>query len=173
MNVLPEAPFLAHHTAQRTCSEDMMKVSRRRLLGGATSALAFAGSGGYAYLELGPSSAQQEMSPPEVLDAVRAGQVLLVDIRRPDEWADTGIAEGAVPIDLRRDDFADAVIAARATTDQPVALICARGVRSRRMTVLLDEAGVAPIIDIPEGMLGSLAGPGWLKRDLPVTAWNA
>ena len=34
---------------------------------------------------------QQEMSPPEVLDAVRAGQVLLVDIRRPDEWADTGI----------------------------------------------------------------------------------
>lgn len=151
----------------------MMTVSRRKLLGGAAATVALVGLGGYAYLELGPSSAQQEMSPPEVLAAVRAGQVLLVDIRRPDEWSATGIAEGAVPIDLRRDDFADAVIAARATADQPVALICARGVRSRRMTVLLDEAGVDPIIDIPEGMLGSLAGPGWLKRELPVTVWNA
>lgn len=151
----------------------MTKLSRRKLLSGGAATVALIGLGGYAYLELGPSSAQSEMTPPEVLEAVRSGRVLLVDIRRPDEWSDTGIAEGAVPIDLRRDDFADAVLAARATNDQPVALICARGVRSRRMTVLLDEAGVEPIIDIPEGMLGSLAGPGWLKRDLPVTIWNA
>ena len=150
-----------------------MTVSRRKLLGGAAATVAIAGLAGYAYLEVGPSSAQQEMSPPEVLEAVRAGQVLLVDIRRPDEWSTTGIAEGAVPIDLRREDFANAVIAARASEDQPVALICARGVRSRRMTVVLDEAGIDPIIDIPEGMLGSLAGPGWLKRELPVMDWNA
>ncbi len=150
----------------------MAKISRRMLLGGGAAGLALAGAGAYVLYPLTASAAETEMTPPEVLDAVREGRVLLVDVRRPDEWAKTGIAEGAVPIDLRRDDFTDAVIAARAFDDQPVAVICARGVRSRRMTVRLDEAGIAPIIDIPEGMLGSSAGPGWLDRGLPLQSWN-
>jgi len=36
---------------------------------------------------------------------------------------------------------------------------------SRRV---LEKAGFTRIVDIPEGMLGSSAGPGWLARDLPV-----
>ncbi|MEM7598254.1 MAG: rhodanese-like domain-containing protein [Pseudomonadota bacterium] len=151
----------------------MAKLSRRAMLGGGLATLALAGGGGvYVLTALKATAAGQEMTPPEVLEAVRTGRVLLVDVRRPDEWAKTGVAEGAVPIDLRREDFTEAVVAARASGDQPVAVICARGVRSRRMTLRLDEAGVAQIIDIPEGMLGSRAGPGWLERGLPVVAWN-
>ena len=105
--------------------------------------------------------------------AAQAGEILLVDIRRPDEWQRTGIAEGAVPIDMRRPDFTDAVLAARASPTPPIALICARGVRSARMTARLTDAGLTPIIDVPEGMLGSFAGPGWVKRDLPLQSWNA
>jgi len=116
----------------------------------------------------GAAEVATAMAPPELKNAVDAGDVLLVDIRRPEEWEATGIAEGAVPIDLRRDDFVAAILAARASSDQPVALICAAGVRSRRMTHVLSEAGLTQIIDVPEGMMGSGAGPGWIERGLPV-----
>jgi hypothetical protein len=36
------------------------------------------------------------------------------------------------------------------------------------MSARLAEAGFTGIVDVPEGMLGSSAGPGWLARDLPV-----
>jgi len=99
-----------------------------------------------------------------------AGDIVLIDIRRPDEWSRTGIGEGARPLDMRRDDFTDELLKITAgRTDTPVALICARGVRSRKMSARLTEAGFTQIIDVPEGMLGSGAGPGWLRSKLPVT----
>ena len=58
------------------------------------------------------------LTPQEAQAAAKDGRILLVDIRRPDEWQKTGVPEGAVPIDLRRDDFADAVLAARASETQ-------------------------------------------------------
>lgn len=112
------------------------------------------------------------MTPPEALSAAASGAILLVDIRRPDEWQSTGIAEPAVPIDLRDSDFIDQLRAARQSNSQPIAVICARGVRSARMTRRLAEANIGPIIDIPEGMLGSNVGPGWLARGLPVRKVN-
>ena len=79
------------------------------------------------------------------------------------------MGEGAIPIDMRRPDFTDALRAEIVgREDVPVALICARGVRSARLSQRLAEAGFTNIIDVPEGMLGSGAGPGWLKRGLPV-----
>ncbi|MFO6463412.1 rhodanese-like domain-containing protein [Jannaschia sp. KMU-145] len=108
------------------------------------------------------------MSPGDALAAARAGDILLIDIRRPDEWEATGIPEGAAPLDMRRDDFAAALSALAGAPDRPIALICARGVRSDRLSARLTEAGFTRIIDVPEGMLGSSAGPGWLARDLPV-----
>lgn len=93
----------------------------------------------------------------------------MIDIRRPDEWDKTGVAEGARPLDMRRNDFvAELTKMTGGRLDTPVALICARGVRSDRMSARLAEAGFTRIIDVPEGMLGSAAGPGWLGRDLPV-----
>ena len=98
-----------------------------------------------------------------------AGDLLLVDVRRPDEWAATGIGEGANPLDMRRDDFVQALIdLAGGDKSRQIALICARGVRSNRVAQRLIDAGFTRIIDIPEGMLGSDAGPGWLQRGLPV-----
>ncbi|MEL7131246.1 MAG: rhodanese-like domain-containing protein [Pseudomonadota bacterium] len=112
------------------------------------------------------------LSAPDVHAAAASGAVLLVDIRRPDEWARTGVGEGAVPIDMRRDDFTEALLGhTGGQDDTPVALICARGVRSRGLTRRLTGAGFTNIIDVPEGMLGSGAGPGWLKRGLPVVTW--
>jgi rhodanese-related sulfurtransferase len=110
-----------------------------------------------------------DLSVSDALRAVQSGEITLVDIRRPDEWNATGVAKGAVPIDMRRDDFIDLLLAKTdGDTSAPVALICARGVRSARMSSRLKAAGFTRIIDVPEGMLGSGAGPGWLKSGLPV-----
>lgn len=150
-----------------------MLRTRRAVIVGITGAAAGVAAFGYVF---GAFAADVEgvsaLSPAEALQAVRDGSVVLIDIRRPDEWARTGVPEGAVPIDMRRPDFAEAVRAAQAEAALPVALICARGVRSRRMTQVLTEVGFDQIIDVPEGMLGSFAGPGWLKKGLPVVAWS-
>ena len=105
----------------------------------------------------------------EALTAVQNGEITLVDIRRPDEWHRTGIGQGAIAIDMRQQDFIDVLVEKnRGNMAAPVALICARGVRSRRMLKRLQDAGFTNILDVPEGMLGSGAGPGWLERGLPV-----
>lgn len=102
-----------------------------------------------------------------------SGDILLVDIRTPREWQATGIGQGAQPLDMRREDFNEALM--RLTNGdpaKPVALICARGVRSARLSNQLTEAGFTNIIDVPEGMLGSAAGPGWVRVGLPVEAFS-
>ncbi|KIT15800.1 rhodanese-like domain-containing protein [Jannaschia aquimarina] len=109
------------------------------------------------------------LDPQAVHKAAAVGSILLIDIRRPDEWATTGLPEHGHGIDMRRDDFQEALLALAGTTERPIALICARGVRSDRLSARLTQAGFTRIIDVPEGMLGSSAGPGWLARDLPVS----
>lgn len=119
------------------------------------------------------ADADGTLSTPQAHEAALSGEVLLVDIRRPDEWARTGVGEGAVPLDMRRPDFTDAILVqTKGQSDSPVALICARGVRSRALGNRLRDAGFTNIIDVPEGMLGSGAGPGWVRRGLPVVAWQ-
>lgn len=112
------------------------------------------------------------LSVAEAHAAAVAGEILLIDIRTPGEWARTGVGEGARPLDMRRPDFVDALrrLAGRAN-DRPVAVICARGVRSARLAERLAEAGFGEIVDVPEGMLGSRAGPGWIAAGLPVRDW--
>ncbi len=109
------------------------------------------------------------LTAPEAHEAAIGGQITLIDIRRPDEWARTGSGEGAHRLDLRRDDFVDALLEITGgERSVPVALICARGVRSARVANRLIAAGFTNIIDVPEGMLGSAAGPGWIARGLPL-----
>lgn len=138
------------------------------VLGGV--ALAAAGTvGALQWFNVGAAIAENALSVQDAHRGAMDNRITLIDIRRPDEWARTGVGEGAVPLDMRRDDFIDALLVevagARAA---PVALICARGVRSARLSSQLTEAGFTQIIDVPEGMLGSGAGPGWLKAGLPV-----
>lgn len=151
--------------------------SRRRVLRGFVGAGAILGlvaAGGAIWLRQQPVAHDQpRMSPAEAHAAVRAGQITLVDIRSPQEWRQTGVAEDAVLIDMRRADFVTALDQALAgDRTAPVALICARGVRSARMTRALAAAGFPGLIDVPQGMLGSADGPGWIAAQLPVVPWQ-
>ena len=97
------------------------------------------------------------------------GAIVLIDIRRPEEWEATGIAAGAVPIDMRARDLGARIDAALGgNRDAPVALICHSGVRSHHLSEAMAKAGFTQIYDVGEGMAGSSHGPGWLKRGLPV-----
>ena len=60
-------------------------------------------------------------------DLAARGEILLVDIRRPDEWRRTGLPQGAVALDMRRADFIAALTdAAGADRDAPIATLRAR-----------------------------------------------
>lgn len=148
--------------------------TRRRILFGATAVIASSGVIGAKWFNIfADASLGDQLSVTDAHEMAAGGAIYLIDIRRPDEWARTGIAEHAIPLDMRREDFTEAL---RAIFDamgaRPVALICARGVRSRVMTGRLTEAGFTQILDVPEGMLGSGAGPGYIKTGLPLRTWD-
>ena len=105
----------------------------------------------------------------QAYDLAAAGQITLLDIRRPDEWLYTGSGAGAHRLDMRRPDFTAALDGLLGgDRSRPVALICARGVRSKRMADQLSAAGFNHVLDVPEGMLGSDAGIGWIELGLPL-----
>lgn len=108
-------------------------------------------------------------------DQAKAGALTLIDIRTPDEWRQTGIAEGAAPIMMQDpkgpDGFADAVLAqVRGDYTAPIALICRTGNRSAHMQQTLSAHGFTRVYSVADGMAGSAAGPGWIRLGLPVTA---
>jgi rhodanese-related sulfurtransferase len=140
--------------------------TRRQILVVTAAAI---GAAGVGYPLLHPAYAGPSLDPAAALRQVEAGTLLLIDIRRPDEWQETGSGKGARRLDMRRTDFIDALTAlAGGDRSRPIALICARGVRSARMAKLLTDNGFSQIIDVPEGMLGSSSGPGWIARGLPL-----
>lgn len=144
---------------------------RRAVLVGAGMVAAAGGIGAMRWYNIAADVSGDALTAPQASAAVAAGQIVLVDIRRPDEWQHTGIPEGAVAIDMRSPDFVETLLArTKGRKDRPVALICARGVRSARMSARLADAGFTTVLDVPEGMLGSGAGPGWLRRGLPVVS---
>lgn len=153
-------------------SEKPFSPSRAARRGFLLSGLAVAGLAAVTaarWYNIGANIDGGDLSAPDAHAAALAGEITLVDIRRPDEWVRTGIGVGAVPIDMRVPDFADRLLATvEGRRDAPIALICARGVRSARLAARLAEAGFTNILDVPEGMMGSGAGPGWLRRGIPV-----
>jgi rhodanese-related sulfurtransferase len=142
-------------------------ITRRLFLGGGLIAAVAAGA--VAYAQVFPAYDGPAIDPAQAAQGIAAGEITLVDIRRPDEWADTGSGAGALRIDMRDADFvAQLTAAVDGNRDAPIALICARGVRSARLANQLAASGFTNIINVPEGMLGSSSGPGWIARGLPL-----
>jgi rhodanese-related sulfurtransferase len=116
-----------------------------------------------------PSTAGPELSAPEAHKRAQAGQLTLVDIRRPEEWRQTGIAQGAARIDMRRPDFVDALLRqVNGDMNAPVGIICRTGNRTTQVQKALQDRGFKQVYNIREGMAGSGAGPGWIRQGLPV-----
>ena len=109
------------------------------------------------------------MSVREAYDRTRAKDVLLVDIRTPEEWKDTGVAEGAIRLDMTSPVFEARLASLRAENPgKPIAIICRTANRTRRLQDMLTQRGWINIIDVRGGMLGDGRNKGWLDEGLPV-----
>ncbi|HUT49905.1 MAG TPA: rhodanese-like domain-containing protein [Alphaproteobacteria bacterium] len=148
---------------------------RRTVLRGLAAALAvgLAGAALGALASAAPALAGTALSAPDAHAQARAGKIVLIDVRSPREWRDTGVPDGAKLVTIHHPQGARGFLrgilaAAGGDKSRPIALICARGVRSSRGKRFLEANGFTNVIDVPEGMLGRGAAPGWLARKLPI-----
>lgn len=111
------------------------------------------------------------LTPQEAHDTMNAGNLLLVDIRTPDEWKQTGVAEGAWPLDMRDRKFGPNLMAMiDRNPDHKISVICRTGNRSGYLVGVLKKNGIHGVLDVSEGMVGGRYGPGWIKTGLPIVA---
>ena len=99
---------------------------------------------------------------------VQAGELFVSDIRTRQEWKQTGIGNVVLENSMHERGFLErlhAVIGEDKST--PFGLICATGGRSRFLQGELVKRGYTNVYDVAEGMMGSPAGSGWLRRGLP------
>lgn len=118
-------------------------------------------------------AADLTLTPPEALSKIQAGELTLVDVRTPEEWRASGVVPNAKRIDLQDTNgmsgFVAKVLAAvNGDKTAPVAVLCRTGSRSSYAQRYLQKEGFTNVINIPEGMIGSMAGPGWIGRKLPI-----
>jgi rhodanese-related sulfurtransferase len=100
-----------------------------------------------------------------------AGERLLIDVRSPQEWRQTGLPQGArtVTIHQRATSFLDGILAAASgDKDKPIALICATGMRSKRAQQFLETQGFTNVVSVDGGLFGTPRAAGWMQRGLPM-----
>lgn len=103
----------------------------------------------------------------EAHDAARAGTLLLIDIRTPEEWRDTGLAQGAVALDAEASAFEVRLAGLRLDhRGKRIALIDRSGALAASTRDKLAGRGFRDILAVRGGMLGP---GGWLAEKLPVT----
>jgi rhodanese-related sulfurtransferase len=114
-------------------------------------------------------AAVRAMTPREAYEAQQAGQVLLIDVRTPSEWAQTGAPKGAARLDMQDPAFAQKLEALRKTSpDKQLALICRSGNRSAQAASGLAKLGWSGIVDVTGGVAGGRGERGWIAEGLPM-----
>lgn len=105
-------------------------------------------------------SGARQLAPSEAASLVAEGKALLVDVREPDEWAETGVAEPAllVPLGLLQGPAADDLIAK--AEGKEIIFYCRSGGRS----------GAAAKAFAQRGLRAANAGgfSDWQAAGLPV-----
>ena len=115
------------------------------------------------------AQAAELWTPRQAAEAVDGGKAVLVDIRTPPEWKETGVAASATPIDMTAQDFVPKLKQVLAENPgKTVAFICRTGNRSSHLVGLLEKAGLTNIADVTGGMAGKGAQKGWIAEGLPL-----
>jgi len=102
------------------------------------------------------------VKPADALARVKAGDAVLIDVREPDEWAETGVAEPAVLLslsDLRGERKAWKPFLEK-NRDKTLLLYCRSGNRSGQAAAILAKEGFKP------ANVGGFSG--WKAAGLPV-----
>ncbi|NEX20876.1 rhodanese-like domain-containing protein [Thiorhodococcus mannitoliphagus] len=118
-------------------------------------------------------AAGPNLSAEDALAKAQAGEITLIDIRTPGEWRQTGIATVAKRVDMADPKGPSAFLSKLlkemgGDKSAPIALICRTGNRSTYLQEQLQSIGFTNVYNVPEGMAGSKAGPGWIRSGLPM-----
>lgn len=117
----------------------------------------------------GAANQPRQITPRYAYAAARSGRLLLIDIRTPREWCETGIATVAHPLDMRVRHFRRKLLKlADGQQSRFVGLTCANGVRSGALAEALRKTGWPIVADVQGGMSGSWWYDGWLDQGLPL-----
>jgi rhodanese-related sulfurtransferase len=113
------------------------------------------------------------ISASEARELQQTGELVLIDIRQPEEWLESGMAEGAIGVSMMHPEggqgfLRDVLAAVNGNTDASIALICRTGNRTSQVLPALQRWGFTQARHIPEGMAGSSFGPGWIPSGLPI-----
>ncbi|MGD9784873.1 MAG: rhodanese-like domain-containing protein [Hyphomicrobiaceae bacterium] len=130
-----------------------------------------------AWRMLGPAGAAagEVMSPAEAHEKASKGEIVLVDVRTPEEWKQTGVPASAHAITMHQKgpEFVSQLDAALGgDRSKPLAVICRTGNRTGSLIGPLEQAGYKRVINVAEGMAGGRYGPGWKKTGLPIRPWS-
>ena len=87
----------------------------------------------------------------------------LVDVREPEEWAETGVPQGAVLVPLGD---LESRAASELAADRPVYVICRSGNRSQTGSDILVGLGFAEVYNVDGGITA------WLAAGLPVDTYR-
>jgi rhodanese-related sulfurtransferase len=116
----------------------------------------------------GAQAGEPIISAQEASRQSNSGELLMIDVRSPGEWRQTGVPVSASAITIHDpagmtsfiDNVMEAMEAVDGNKNARIALICARGNRSRRTQQFLSQRGFTQVLDVSEGMLGRNAAPG-------------
>lgn len=122
-----------------------------------------------------PGKASGVLSAADAHALAVKGELVLVDIRHPDEWKETGVPESghAISMHQKGPEFLRQLEAATGgDKSKPIALICATGSRTTYLQKPLQQQGYKSVLNVTEGMMGNRIGKGWIKSGLPVRKWQ-
>lgn len=109
-----------------------------------------------------------EISAAEARRAMIEDDVILIDVRTPGEWAQTGLARGAARVTLQDPAFVGKVEAITGgDRSAKIAFICRSGNRSKTARDRLKRAGYPHVTSVAGGML---ARKGWNSEGYPTVS---
>ena len=113
------------------------------------------------------------LSAPDAYARAEAGKLTLIDVRHADEWRQTGVAQGALHIDMTSTQGETGFVrqvtrSVGGNLRTPIGLLSLAGNRAANARDVLRAAGFTEVYVIPEGMQGNGNGPGWIERGLPM-----
>ncbi len=115
---------------------------------------------------------KKDLTNQQTYDLMMKGELILIDVRTKPEWQQSGVAKGAITLDMTRPDFLIEIAKIRLENpDKILGFICASGRRSTIIYNALSERGYSNIYSIFGGTTGNGVA-GWIKDGFPVVKYE-
>lgn len=105
-----------------------------------------------------------KITPLEAHETLSRGELILIDVREPNEWAADGSPDGCHCIALQNPNFLEEVLQSTSyDKSAKIAVSCRSGMRGDKAAKLLFGAGFDNVLNVDGGMLR------WVAEELPIS----